>query len=189
MINYSELKKGSRIILDNQPHEILEASSIFKGRGHSTLQAKLKNLITGNVVSKSFHPSDSFREAELERIKAKYLYSHKNNYFFCKEDNPSNRFSLTEDQIGKSSQFLKANQVTEGVIFDSKVINISLPIKVPFKVTEAPPSLKGERAQPGTKIVTIETETKINVPIFIKEGDVIEINTETGEYVRRLEKE
>ena len=189
MLDYSELKKGTRIILSNQPHEIIEASSIFKGRGHSTLQVKLKNLVTGNVVSQTFHPSDSFEEAELEKIKAKFIYSNKGQYFFSEEDNPSKRFSLTEEQIGESSQFLKPNQQVEGIIFNDRVITISLPIKIPLKVIEAPPGLKGGRSQPGTKTVTLETKAEINVPLFIREGDIIEINTQTAEYVRRIEKE
>lgn len=189
MTDYSELKKGIRIILNNQPHEIVEASHVFKGRGHSTLQVKLKNLINGNVISQTFHPSDNFEEAELQKVKAKFIYSNRDQYFFSEEDNSSKRFNLTEEQIGKSSQFLKPNQAVEGIIFKNKIINIFLPIKIPLKVTEAPPGLKGGRSQPGTKVVILETKTKINVPLFIKEGDIIEINTQTGEYVRRIEKE
>jgi elongation factor P len=187
MLDYSELKKGTRIIFKNQPHEIIEAFSVFKGRGHSTLQVKLKNLITGNALSETFHPSDTFEEAELEKIKAKYIYTHRNEYFFSEEDNPSKRFSLTEEQIGNNSHFLKPNQVLEGIVFQDKIISISLPIKIEFKVDQAPPGLKGERAQAGTKTVTLETGAKINTPLFVKEGDIIEVNTETGEYVRRLE--
>ncbi len=188
MIDYSELKKGTRIILDNQPHEIIEAFPVFKGRGHSVLQVKLKNLISGNTISQTFHPSDNFERAELQKIKAKFLYSHRDQYFFSKENNSSNRFNLDEEQIGKSSQFLKPNQIVEGIIFENKIINISLPIKIPLKVIEAPPGIKGSRSQPGTKLVTLETSAEINVPLFIKEGDIIEINTQTGEYVRRIEK-
>jgi elongation factor P len=76
MIDYSDLKKGARIIQNNQPHEIIEAFPVFKGRGHSVLQVKLKNLINGNTSSQTFHPSDNFEEAELKKIKAKFLYSH-----------------------------------------------------------------------------------------------------------------
>ncbi len=187
MIDYSDFKKGTRIILNNQPHEIIEASPIFKGRGHSTLQVKLKNLITGNVIPQTFHPSDNFDEAELQKIKAKFLYSNQGQCFFSEESNPANRFNLTEEQIGRSSQFLKPNQVVEGITFENKVINISLPIKIPLRVIESPPGLKGERSQPGTKMVTLETGAKINTPLFIKEGDIIEINTQTGEYVKRIE--
>ena len=90
MINYSDLRKGIRITFNNQPHEIIEALLVFKGRGHSTLQVKLKNLIIGNVISRTFHPSDNFEEAELQKISAKFLYSHQDKYFFC-EKNRENR--------------------------------------------------------------------------------------------------
>ena len=186
-IPYSELKKGIKIILDNQPYEIIEASFLFKGRGHSVLQAKLKNLITGDLISKTFHPSDTFEEAEISKIDAKFLYAHRDRYFFSEKENPVNRFDLTTEQIGEPGKFLKPDQIVEGIIFRNKVINISLPIKINLKVIEAPPGVKGGRAEPGTKTVTLETGAKINVPLFIEEGDIIEINTQTGEYVRRVE--
>jgi len=186
-IPYSEFKKGAKIILDNEPYEIIEASHLFKGRGHSVLQAKLKNLINGNLISKTLHPSDAFEEAEISKIEIKYLYHHRDKYVFCEKDNPSKRFDLTQEQIGKGGQFLKPDQIAEGIIFEGKVINVSLPIKTNLKVVEAPPGIKGGRAEPGTKTVTLETGAKINAPLFIKEGDIIETNTQTGEYVRRIE--
>ncbi len=186
-LSYAELKKGVKIILDSEPYEIIEASHLFKGRGHSVLQVKLKNLTTGNLISKTFHPSDIFEEAELSKIEAKYLYSHRDKFFFCESKNPAKRFDLTAEQIAKQGKFFKPNQIVEGIIFENKVINISLPIKINLKVIEAPPGVKGSRAEPGTKTVTLETGAKINVPLFIKEGDIIEINTQTGEYVRRIE--
>ncbi len=187
MLTYTDLKKGIKIILDNQPYEIIEAVSLFKGRGHSVLQTKIKNLITGNAISRTFHPSDTFEEAEILKIKAKFLYSHREKFFFCEEQNPAKRFSLTEEQIGKPGNFLKPSQIAEGTIFKNKVVNISLPIKIYLKVIEAPPGIKGNRAESGTKIITLETKAKINAPLFIKEGDIIEVNTETGEYVRRTD--
>lgn len=186
MINYSELKKGTKILLKGQPYEIIEYAPLFKGRGHSVLQAKIKNLLTGAVISETFHPSDSFEEPEISKIALKYLYSHRDNYVFSEKDNPSKRFELKEEQIGKSSQFLKQNQIVEGIIFENKLVNISLPIKISLKVIEAPPAIKGQSAQAGTKSATLETGAKINVPIFIEKGDAIEINTETGEYARRV---
>ena len=186
-LSYSELKKGIKIILDGEPYEIIEASFLFKGRGHSVLQAKLKNLITGNLISKTFHPADTFEEAEISKIEVKFLYSHRDKFFFCETENPTKRFDLTTDQIGEPGKFLKPNQIVEGIIFKNKIINISLPIKINLKVTEAPPGVKGGRAEPGTKIVTLETGAKISVPLFIEEGDIIEVNTETGQYVRRVE--
>lgn len=187
MLSYSELKKGVKIILDSEPCEIIEASHLFKGRGHSVLQVKLKNLITGNLISKTLRPSDVFEEAEVPKIEAKFLYQHQGKFFFSETKNSAKRFDLTVEQIGEQGKFLKPNQIIEGIIFKNKVINISLPIKINLKVIEAPPGVKGGRAEPGTKTVTLETGAKINAPLFIEEGDIIEINTQTGEYVRRIE--
>lgn len=187
MIPYNELKKGVKIILDKDPYEIIESAPMFQARGHSTLHTKLKNIRTGNVISKTFHPSNSFEEAEIQRTKAKFIYSHREKYIFSKEDNPSDRFELEVQLIGEKKDFLKPNQMVEALIFEDKIINISLPIKINLEVKNAPPGIKGERAQAGSKTVTLETGAKINVPIFVKAGDVIEINTETGEYVRRIE--
>lgn len=186
MISYSELKKGTRILLKEQPYEIIESTPLFKGRGQSVLKTKIKNLKTGNVLSRTFRPSDTFEEPALSKIKLKYIYSYKNRYIFCKEDNPSNRFELTKEQLGDIFKFLKQNQTVEGMIFEEKLTGISLPIKITLKVTSTPPGIKGARAQPGTKTVTLETGAKINVPLFVKVGDIIEINTQSGEYVRRV---
>jgi len=188
MINYSDIKKGTRIIINSQPHEVLEAAPLFRGRGHSVLQVKLKNMITSNQSSETFHPSDSFKEAEIEKIKLKFVYSHRGKYVFAKENNPSDRFELPEEVIEKKVRYLKQNQEVEGLMFKEDIVNIIIPIKIPLKVTEAPPGLKGERSQPGTKTVTLETGAKINVPLFIKEGDIIEVNTESDQYTRRIEK-
>lgn len=91
MINYSELKRGVRFILNNQPHEIIESSSMFKGRGSSVLRAKIKNLITGNITSKTFHPADSFEEAEIKRLEAKFLYSHRDKFIFLRKRESSKK--------------------------------------------------------------------------------------------------
>jgi len=197
MLTHTDLKKGVRFIFNKEPYEVIESSFLFKGRGGSTVQTKIKNLITGNIISKTIHPSDTFEEAEISKIEVKYLYQHRDKYFFCEKNNPSKRFDLTSGQIGKGSRFLKPDQIVEGIAFSArggpalgwkeKIVDISLPIKTNLKVIEAPPGIKGGRAEPGTKTVTLETGTKINVPLFIKEGDIIEINTQTGEYVRRSE--
>jgi elongation factor P len=187
MLTHTDLKKGVKFILDGQPYEVLESSFVFKGRGSSVVQTKIKNLITGNILSRTFHPGEEFETAEIEKIKVKFLYSHRDKFFFCKENDPSFRFDLPKEVIGESFVFLKPNQIVEGVHFKRKIININLPIKVQLKVIEAPPGVRGDRAQGGTKTVTLETGAKINVPLFIEEGDIIEVNTETGEYVRRVE--
>lgn len=153
------------------------------------MQCKLKNLLNGNVYERNFAQSDIFEEAEMEKVDIKYLYNSKGNYFFCEKDDPSKRFSLTEKQISAVARFLKPNEIMEGISFEEKIINIVAPIKVQLKVKEAPPGVKGDSAQGGTKAVTLESGTEVQVPLFIEEGDVVEINTETGDYVRRVEKE
>jgi len=187
MLTHNDLKKGVQFILNKEPYEVLDSSFIFKGRGSSTVQAKIKNLITGNIITKTFRPDEEFEEVEISKVKAKFLYQHRDNFVFSEADNPAKRFELTTSQIGDSRIFLKPAQIVEGIIFQDRVINISLPIKINLKVIEAPPGLKGDRAQAGNKLITLETGAKINAPLFIKEGDIVEVNTETGEYVRRVE--
>ena len=161
---------------------------MFKGRGHSVLQTKMKNLITGEILSRTFHPSDNFEEAEISKITCKFLYSHRDSYVFSEIDNSSKRFNIEESKIKDSLSFLKPNTEVEGIVFNNEVVNISLPIKINLKIKSAPPGIKGDRAQGGTKMVTLETGSEIAVPLFIEEGDIIEVNTESGEYVRRVEK-
>ena len=104
MISYSQLEKGVRILIDKNPYEIMEATSMFKGRGHSVLQAKIKNLITNEIISRTFHPSDNFEEIEISKITCKFLYSHKEKHFFSEVSNPSKRFAIEESKI---KNFLK----------------------------------------------------------------------------------
>lgn len=186
MLSYSELIKGRMIIVNDQPYEIIEAQSVFKGRGHSYLQTRLKNLATGAVVAKTIQPREEFEEADIEKKEAKYIYNNKGKFVFAEVDNPSNRFELTLEQIGDESKFLKANEVVETILFNNKIINVKLPIKVQLKVIEVTPGVKGDRAASGNKTVTLENGTIMNAPLFINEDDVIEVNTERGEYVRRI---
>lgn len=187
-ITYAEFKKGIQIIISNEPYEIIEASPMFKARGSSVLQVKLKNLITQKITPKTFHSSEVFEEADIVKTKIKFIYSHRDKFIFSEIENPSKRIELSEEQVGSVAKFLKANQIVESMVFKEKIIGISLPIKIELKVVEAPPGIKGNRAQSGNKIVVLETNAEINVPLFIEQGDVIEINTEKNEYVRRIEK-
>jgi len=184
MLSYSELIRGKIIVVNDQPYEIVEAQTTFKGRGHSYLQMKLRNLINGSVISKSAQPRDSFEEAEVEEQEAKFIYGNKGKYIFS--DLKNKRFELSEEQIGEKIKFLKADQEVKTIVFNGKIINVIVPIKVQLKVTEVPPGVKGDRAQSGSKVVTLETGAKIDAPLFVNENDVIEINTESGEYVRRV---
>ena len=142
----------------------------------------------GNILSRSFHTGDSFEEADLEKKNITFIYENKGKYVFSEESNPGNRFEFTAEQLAGQARFLVPNTVVEGLIFEDEIINISVPIKMVFKIKDAPPGVKGDRSQGGNKSVTLETGTVMNVPLFIETGDSIEINTESGEYVRRIEK-
>mgnify|MGYP001612300463 CR=1 FL=1 len=187
MLSHTDLKKGTLFIYNDLPYEVLDYSLNFQGRGSSTAQVKIKNLITGSVLSQNFKSGDNLEEAEIEKVKIKYLYNNKGQYFFCEEKNPSKRFPLSAEQMGSGAQYLKTNDIIDGFVFDDEIINVELPIKVQLKVVEAAAYLRAGRAEAGTKEVILETGAKVQAPSFIKEGDIIEINTETQSYTRRVE--
>ena len=122
----------------------------------------------------------------MQKKDIKYLYQTKGQYFFCEPNDPSNRFSFTESQIGTQAKFLRPNEIVVGILFEEKIITFKLPIKVQLKIKETAPGLKGDRAQAGTKEAILESGAIIQVPLFIEEGEVIEVNTETGTYVKRV---
>jgi elongation factor P len=187
MITYFNLRKGVQFILDGQPCEVLDFRQMGKAQDVVVAKTRIKNLINGKIVDRNFHQGDAFEEADLQKMEVKFVYSNRGKLCFCESSNPGNRFELTAEQIGNSAKFLKPNQLLEAILFQGKIITVSLPIKINLKVTDAPPGVKGDRAQGGTKSVTIESGSTINVPLFVEQGDIIEVNTETGEYVRRVE--
>lgn len=186
MLNYNDLRPGTFFVLNGQPYQVLEFNFLRMQQRKPVAQTKIKNLINNKIIDRTFHQNETFEEAEIEKQKVKYLYSHRDLFFFCYENDPAKRFGLSQNQIGNASKYLKPNLLIEAIIFNEKIINISLPIKMDFEVIEAPPDIKGDTAQGGTKIVTLETGAKINAPLFIKQGDIIRINTQTGQYVERV---
>ena len=155
MITHTDLKRGTRIILDGEPYEVLETNFMKKAQRRPVVQTKIKNLVTGNVFARNFQQGEVFEEAELEKIKAKFIYAHRERFFFCYESDPAKRFDFTEEKIGPQVKFLKQNQEVEILIFKEEVISILLPIKVQLRVSEAPPGVKGDRAQGGNKIIAL----------------------------------
>lgn len=188
MLGINDLERGQTIIIERAPYQVMEVHHLHIGRGGSSVQTKLRNLITGNVLSRNFKPADSFEETEIKKKNVKFLYASRGEYWFCEADKPANRFMLKEEHIGEPAKFLKQNLNIDAVLFEEKIINIAIPIKIDYKVTEAPPGIRGDTAQGGTKIVTIESGAQVIAPLFINEGDIIQINTDTGEYVSRIEK-
>ena len=185
-LEYDEIKERKYIVLDNEPWEVL-TSHVFRKQQRKPVNAvKLKNLISGKVTEKSFHVSEKVEEAEIDSKEAKYLYNNKGEFWFCELQDPSKRFFLPEDTIGPRGKFLKTNSIIEILYFDDRTIGVKMPIKVELKVTEAHPAVKGNTAQGGTKLVKVETGAEVQVPMFIKEGEIIRINSETGEYTERV---
>lgn len=186
MIQYNEVKEGKFIVFEGAPHEVL-SSHVFRKQQRKPVNAtKLKNLITGKVVEYSFHVSEKAELADLSEKNIRYLYSNRGENWFAEENNPKERFKLDDSLVAEALPFMKANSLARALMFDDKIIGVRLPIKVELKVTEAAPGFKGNTAQGGTKQVTLETGATINVPLFVNEGDILRINTETGEYTERV---
>jgi len=185
---YTDLKPGTYIIVDGQPCMVLEYEFVRMQQRKPVVKTKLRNIISGSVSERSFQPSDEIEEAEVGKTKARFLYESRGQYWFDEVGNPKNRFSLIAEEIGGEAQFLKSNLEVLAINFRNKIISIELPIKVDYKVVEAPPAIKGNTAQGGTKTVIIETGIKVATPLFINEGDLIRVNTQTGQYVERVEK-
>ncbi|MDP3696653.1 MAG: elongation factor P [Candidatus Taylorbacteria bacterium] len=187
-LGVNELKVKTFFIYEGQPYVVLETHHLKMQQRRPTVQVKMRNLINGKVLERNFAQSDVFEEADVEKQKVKYLYGHRGQYWFANERDPSKRFELSEELLGDSTKFLKANTVLEAVSFEGKIITVELPIKMDFKVIEAPPAIRGDTAQGGVKQVKIETGAILNVPLFINQNDTVRVNTETGEYVERVEK-
>ncbi|OHA14503.1 MAG: elongation factor P [Candidatus Sungbacteria bacterium RIFCSPLOWO2_12_FULL_41_11] len=188
MISANNLKNGTIFLMDEAPYQVIEVKHLHMGRGGSSIQTKIKNLATGQVLSRNFKESDSFGDADVEKGKIKFLYTHRENTVFINPGKSNERLSMPTETLGDILKWLKPNTECEAVFLTGKIISIKPPIKIELKVIESPPGLKGDRAQSGTKNIKLETGASINVPLFIEEGDIIRINTETGEYTERVTK-
>lgn len=188
MLSYTDLKSGTYFVYQNQPWIVLESQQLKMQQSRPVMQTKIRNLITGKIVDNHFKQSDTFQEADIKKKDVRFLYSNRGEYWFNKVNDQSKRFQLSQDILGSNTRFLKPNEIVQAMLFNDDVINIELPVKMDLRVTEAPPGTKGNTAQGGTKAVTLETNTTINAPLFINEGDVIRVNTQTGEYAERVEK-
>ena len=187
-LGVNELKPKTFLIYEGQPYAVLETHHLKMQQRRPTVQVRMRNIINGKILERNFAQSDVFEEADIERRKVKFLYNHRDQYWFSYENNPSQRFQLTQELIGEATKFLKANTVLDAIEYNSNIINIELPVKMEFKILEAPPAIRGDTAQGGVKQIKIETGAYLNVPLFINQDDIIRVNTETGEYVERVEK-
>jgi elongation factor P len=186
MLSYNDVKPGVAVIVDGEPYVCTWNNIMKKQQRRPVNQTKLRHLIKGNSIEYSFQQSDKLEEAEIETVPVVFIYERNGEWFFHDASDKSKRFIVGDDMIGEAGKWLKPNMEVETLSFKDNLFRVKVPIKVDLKVKEAPPDVRGNTAQGGNKVVTLENGTTINVPMFIKEGDVLRINTDTGDYVERV---
>lgn len=187
MLEYNELKVGTIFEKDGDPWKVIDYAFIRMQQRKPVVQLKIKHLISGKVVDFSTHTGEKYNEAEINMVPVNFIYQSKGEYWFNEVGKPAVRFALKKDLV-EGVEYLKSNTEVKAYKFGEKIINIELPIKVDLKITETPGGAKGNTAQGGTKVATLETGAKVNVPLFVNEGDVVRVNTQSGEYIERVEK-
>jgi len=189
-LQYSEIREKKIIIHDDEPCEVVESHVARTQQRKPQNQVKLKSLISGKVFPATFHVADSTDEADIIKRDITFLYYNRGEYWFCDPEDKSKRFKLDKILIGNATKFLKQNGNVTALIWDNDdeeiIIKVTLPIKMELKVKEAPPAVRGDTSKSGNKIIILENGTTLNAPMFINEGDIIRVNTETGEYVERV---
>ncbi len=191
MLQYNEIREKKIIIYNDEPCEVVESHVARTQQRKPQNQVKLKSLISGKTIAATFHVSEQADEADITKREVTFLYQNKGEFYFCDPEEKSNRFKLEENLIGNAGKFLKQNGNVTALVWtneddEEKIIKISLPIKIEFKVKDAPPAVRGDTSKGGNKIITLENGATLNAPMFINEGDIVRVNTETGEYVERV---
>ena len=185
MYNASDLKKGLKIQLDNEPYVIIDFQFSKPGKGQALYRCKLKNMINGAIVDRTYRSVDTFEKADLQERRMQYLYNQENEFCFMDVENYEQTF-LSHEQVGDAKNYLTDNLEVDILFFKDRAIGITLPNFVDLAVTRADPWVKGDSATGDTKPVTTETGYILRVPPFVEEGGKITIDTRTGEYVTRV---
>jgi elongation factor P len=184
MFGVTELKKGTLIKIDGQPWKVVEYNQKQMGRGGSIVNTKLKNMLDGKVVPKTFKGADKIEPADIENKTVQYLYNDGSNAFFM-DGESFEQYELLVEELTHELQFLLEGINVQLQLFDGKAVNIELPKNLFLKVMEAPEVVKGDTSGALTKEIVVETGYKLKAPAFIKPGDEISIDTETGAYRER----
>jgi len=185
MIDVNELRKGVTFELDGNLYKVLDYSHNKSGRGSASIRIKAKNMLTGSNIEKTFTSGQQVQDVRLEYHNAQYLYNDGEFYYFMDNDT-FDQYPLQSEVLGDSTNFLKENMDVKITFYDSKAIDIELPITVDLEVTYAEMAVKGDTATGQTKKVEVETGASVFTPYFISTGDVIRVDTRTGEYVTRV---
>ncbi len=185
MISAGDFKNGITFELDGQIYQVVEFQHVKPGKGAAFVRTKLKNIITGATIEKSFSPTDKMPKAHIERKDMQYLYNDGELYYFM-DTETYEQLPLGKDTIGDSLKFVKENMVVKVLSHKGNVFGIEPPTFVELVVTDTEPGFKGDTATGATKPATVETGAQIKVPLFVNKGDVIRIDTRTGEYMERI---
>ncbi len=188
ILAYNEILTKKIIVYADEPCLVVSHHVFRKQQRKPVNITKLKGLISGRMVENTFHVNETAQEADLEKQTVTFIYESKGEYWFHEQGNPSKRFTLSPDMIGDQVKFIRPKSDLDALVYDEKIIGITVPIKVELMVKEAAPAVKGNTSSGATKEVTLETGAIVYVPMFINEGDVISINTETGQYTDRVSK-
>lgn len=184
MLNINDLKVGTKILYNNAPYVVVSAQHSKLGRGGGIMRTRLRNLIDGTIIEKTFAGAEKLEPAELETKKAQFLYHDEAGYYFM-DSATFEQFLLDKKKLGRLADFLKDGADVDIIYFDNKPINIQLPIKITLEISYTEPGFRGNTATNVLKPATLKTGAQVQVPIFIKEGDKIVIDTRTGKYVER----
>lgn len=183
MLSITDLKKGTLITIDDQPFKVVEYAQKQMGRGGSIVNTKLKNLISGATINRTFHGSDKIEEADVSTQKVQYLYSDSALHFM--DGSTYEQFEIDPEILGSQAELLKEGMDVTAQLYGGNVINVELPTKINLEVIEAPEVVKGDTQSTVQKKVKLETGAEIMAPIFVKTGDTLVVDTRDSSYVER----
>lgn len=185
MISAGDFRNGITIEYENSIYQIIEFQHVKPGKGAAFVRTKLKNIKSGGVVEKTFRPTEKCPQAHIERKDMQYLYSDGDLYHFMDVET-YDQIALSDDQVGDTLKFVKENEMVKILSHNNEVFAMEPPLFVELEITETEPGFKGDTSTGATKPATVETGALVYVPLFVEIGDVIKIDTRTGEYLSRV---
>ena len=180
-----DLRNGVTFEMENAVYRVIEFQHVKPGKGPAFIRTKIKNVMTGAVIEKTFNPTERFQGAEIIKEEMQYLYNDGEFYYFMNTETYE-QIQLTKEQLGDALKFIKENMNVTTLTYKDKVFAVEPPIFVELEVTYTEPGFSGNTSSSTTKPATVETGTQVNVPLFIEIGDIIKIDTRTGEYMERV---
>ncbi|MBW1973619.1 MAG: elongation factor P [Deltaproteobacteria bacterium] len=184
-VSTSEFRKGLKIELEGEPFVIVDFQHVKPGKGGAFVRTKLKSLITGNVLDRTFRSGEAVKTPDLEEKEVQYLYNDGEHFVFM-DNNSYEQLYLTPEQLGDSKDFLVENINVKILLHNQKPIGVELPFFIEAEVVQTEPGVRGDTASGGSKPATISSGAVVSVPLFINEGDIIKVDTRTGEYIERI---